>query len=394
MPDKFTVHCRDCGQIAAPGFATACAGCGGLLDVSYPLDRVRIQDSDDPYIRYFDLLPIHDASLLPEGRMTPLIPARNLGRRLGLNALYLKDETANPTGTTKDRMAAVALPYLHEAGVSHFCTSSTGNSSTAYAQAIGRIPGMTMSLFTAEDFADRVHYPPTPQVSHHVLRGASFVDAGEYATVFARRHGLASEGGFFNLARREGLKLPWLEVVEQLREPIDWYVQAVSSAMGVYGIYKASQEACALDLAPRQPRLLCAQQMSCRPMVHAWDEGSDTILPHHIVPHPKGIAEAILRGNPSRVYPYIRQITLESGGTMVAVDEAEIRLAQRHVAEDEGVAICPAAATAVAALARLARARDDISDHRIVVNLTGSMREHATPAPVDFWLDRTETGWA
>ncbi len=394
MADTFTLKCASCGAETDTPFSTACTRCGGLIDAYYPLDRVRLRDSANPYLRFFDLLPVRDVTLLPDGATTPTIHARNLGRRLGLDRLFLKNETANPTGTTKDRMAAVALPFLYEAGVRHFCASSTGNSSTAYAQAIGHIPAMKMELFTAADFQDRVHYLPSPQVRHHVLRGASFVEAADYSAVYAREHGLTAEGGFFNLGRREGLKLPWLEAVEQVQGPIDWYVQASSSAMGVYGIYKAAQEAVALGLSPRAPRLLCAQQMSCRPMVHAWEEGAETIQPHHIVQHPTGIAEAILRGNPTRAYPHIRRITIESGGTMVAVTEAEIRHAQALVYQDEGVSICPAAGTAVASIIKLAALRPELAGETILVNLTGSLRETASIAPVDQIWARDDGNWA
>ncbi len=393
MAENFTLECADCGTVQSDVYASGCGACGGLIEARFDLGRVRLRDSDDPHQRYVDLIPVRDEGLLAPGVRTRSVHAKSLGRRYGLNNLWLKDETENPTGTTKDRMAAVALPFLYEGGVRHFCASSTGNSSTGYAQAIGHIPDMQMELFTAEDFKDRVHYAPTDQVRHHILKEASFVDAGDFSTIYAESHGFTAERGFFNLGRREGLKLPWLEALEQVSRSIDWYVQAVSSAMGVHGVDKAAKEALHLGLADKVPSLLCAQQMSCRPMVQAWDEGSDKILPHHIVKRPHGIAEAILRGNPSRVYPMIRAITIASGGTMVAVDDGEIRAAQAHVLEDEGIAICPAAATAVAALAKLAQSDDALADQTILVNLTGSTREHATPAPIDHWWQRDGDQW-
>ena len=393
MAQHYTLRCKDCGSEQPGDFASFCPACGGLIEARYDLGQVRLRDSDDPHQRYFDLLPVRDESLLPPGLRTRTVHARNLGRRLGLNRLYLKDETENRTGTTKDRMAAVALPFLYEGGVRHFCTSSTGNSSTGYAQAIGHIPEMRMELFTAEDFKDRVHYDPTPQVRHHVLKEASFVDAGDYSTAYAEANRLVAERGFFNLGRREGLKLPWLEAVEQVSRSIDWYVQAVSSAMGVHGVYKAAKEAVAIGLADKVPSLLCAQQASCRPMVQAWEEDSPTVQPHHIVKRPTGIAEAILRGNPTKAYPIIREIVIESGGTMVAVNDEEIREAQAVVLEDEGIRICPSAATAVAAIAKLARQEDALADQKILVNLTGSVRENATPAPVDHWWEKDGDKW-
>ena len=392
MAENYTLKCKDCGSEQSSDYASFCA-CGGLIEAQYDLTQVRLRDSDDPHERYFDLIPVRDERLLAPGLRTRTVHARNLGRRYGLNQLYLKDETENRTGTTKDRMAAVALPFLYEGGVRHFCTSSTGNSSTGFAQGIHHLPDMQMELFTAEDFADRVHYAPTPQVRHHVLREASFVDAGEHSIAYAEANGLVAERGFFNLGRRVGLKLPWLEALEQVSRSIDWYVQAVSSAMGVHGVYKAAKEALAIGAADKVPSLLCAQQMSCRPMVQAWDEGSSTIQPHHIVKRPHGIAEAILRGNPSRVYPMIREITIESGGTMIAVTDDEIRASQAHVLEDEGIKICPSAATAVAALAKLAEQNDSLADQKILVNLTGSNRVGVTPAPIDQWWEREGDKW-
>ncbi|MEO7655031.1 MAG: pyridoxal-phosphate dependent enzyme [Sphingomicrobium sp.] len=393
MADNFHLTCGDCGADQPDAYASGCNVCGGLIEARFDLDRVKLRDSDDPHQRYFDLIPVRDEMLMAPGVRTRSVHARNLGQRYGLNNLYLKDETENPTGTTKDRMAAVALPFLYEGGVRHFCASSTGNSSTGYAQAIGQIPAMKMELFTAEDFKDRVNYAPTEQIRHHVLREASFVDAGDFSTAFAETHGFTAERGFFNLGRREGLKLPWLEALEQVSRRIDYYVQAVSSAMGVHGVHKAAKEALHLGLADKVPSLLCAQQMSCRPMVQAWDEDSPTILPHHIVKRPHGIAEAILRGNPSRVYPMIRAIVIETGGTMVAVDDDEIRAAQAHLLEDEGIAICPAAGTAVAAIAKLAKTDGSLVDQTILVNLTGSTREGATPAPVDHLWERDGDQW-
>ena len=227
MAEKYELKCKDCGSGQSVAYAAFCEQCGGLIEAVYDLDRVTLRECDDPHQRYFDLLPVRDPSLLAPGLRTRTVHARNLGRRLGLSQLYLKDETENRTGTTKDRMAAVALPFLYEGGVRHFCTSSTGNSSTGYAQGIGQLPDMKMELFTAEDFKDRVHYAPTPQVRHHVMKEASFVDAGDFSTAYAEANGLVAERGLFNLGRREGLKLPWLEALEQVSRSIDWYVQAV-----------------------------------------------------------------------------------------------------------------------------------------------------------------------
>ena len=351
-----TAACVGCHKAFSHGFVPFCDACGDMVDIEYDLSQVRLVQSENPYQRFRDLLPVKDPALLPsDARYTPTVHARRLGAELGMRNLYLKNETVLPSGSTKDRMAAVALPYLWECGVRSFCTSSTGNSSTAYARAITRFPGFTMFLCSASDFHQRVQFPATEQVVHLVLRDATFVDAFHFAAGFAEEHGFVSERGFFNPGRREGLKLAWMEAVEQVPQPIDWYVQAVSSAMGVFGTFKAAQQLQGLGRIARLPRLLCVQQESCSPMVHAWKEGSEAIQPHHIVANPSGIAKAILRGDPTGAYPRMRRIVGETNGTFAAAGEPQIREARQMVEQLEDISPCFSASTALAGLIRQVR---------------------------------------
>ncbi|MFM9917758.1 MAG: pyridoxal-phosphate dependent enzyme [Rhizobacter sp.] len=366
-----------------------------MIDVEYRIDQVTLHDSSNPYLRFADLLPVESAldRLPSDACFTPTLHARRLGRHLGLAHLYLKNETVLPTGTTKDRMAAVSLAYLWESGVRTFCTSSTGNSSTSYALAIRAYPDMRLYVFTAESFLSRVMHGDHPQVIHFCMRGASFVEASEFSAVYAKRHGLVAEGGFFNLGRREGLKLAFLEACDQIERPIDWYVQAVSSAMGVYGTYKGACELQRMGRLERLPKTLCVQQASCAPMAQAFSDGASGILPHHVVPKPQGIAHAILRGDPSRAYPYIRRIAIESGGDIVSVSEAEIRNARQLIEELEGLSPCFSASAAVAGLIQKVLGGAFPKDETILVNLTGSDRQDVATSPNIRWMRRHADDW-
>src|SRR5215469_5111252 len=272
--------CVTCGKQFSTGFHPFCDACGGMVEVEYALDGVKLADSSNPYVRFAGLLPLtRPLDHLPGTTYTPMIHAKRLGRELGMDSLYLKNETALPTKTTKDRMAAVSLAYLRERGVRSFCASSTGNSGTAFAYAIRAYPDMHLYLFTAEPFVPRVKHADHSQVTHFGMKDASFVDAAVYAGRYAEKYGLVSESGFFNPARREGLKLAFLEASEQVPQPIDWYVQAVSSAMGVWGAFKGAKELLQLKRLRGLPRLLCVQQETCAPMVRAFADGSETIRP-------------------------------------------------------------------------------------------------------------------
>jgi threonine synthase len=250
-----------------------------------------------------------------------------------------------------------------------------------------------MYLFTAERFRHRVQGATAERVVNFVLRDATFVEAFEAAGVYAAEHGLVPERGFFNPGRREGLKLAWLEAVEQVPRPIDWYVQAVSSAMGVYGVFGAARQLLALRRTDRLPRLLCVQQETCAPMVAAWTDGSAVIRPEDVVKRPTGIAEAILRGNPSRAYPYVRELVVESNGTFIAVSETEIREARSMVEELEHVSPSFDAAAAVAGMAKLRRAHGVPAEDTVLVNLTGRDRIEDSAIEDGQWLERCNGRW-
>lgn len=387
--------CVECGQLYHAGFHPFCDTCGGMVDVEYDLERVTLADSSNPYVRFAQLLPLEGGyDRLPESSSyTPLIHAVRLGRRVGMKSLFIKDETALPTKTTKDRMAAVTLAYLHERGVRTFSASSTGNSSTALAHRMPAFPDMHLFLFSAERFVPRVQHADHAQVTHFGMRDATFVEAAEYSGRYATRHGLTAESGFFNPGRREGLKLAFLEASEQAPGPIEWYVQAVSSAMGVYGTYKGARELLKLGRLRQLPRLLCVQQTTCAPMARAFAEGSQVIRPEHRVKNPDGIAEAILRGDPTRAFPHIRRIVLESRGGFVEVTEAEIRQARGLAEEEEGLSPCFSAAAALAGIIKRAREDSSIGESLVVVNLTGAERPPEPDTTRVNWLERTSNGW-
>src|SRR5439155_1520484 len=294
-------YCTRCRKSTGSAYQPFCE-CGGMTEVEYDLAEAKLTDSDNPYIRFADLLPIASTrDKLPRDAVyTPTIHAKALGSRFGMPRLFLKTESAQPTRSTKDRMAAVSVGFLWERGVRTFCTSSTGNSSTAYAHAIRAFPDMTLYLFTAEDFVTRVQHADHPQVVHFGMRDASFVEAFNHA-----------------------------------------------------GIYAGA---------------------------------------HQLVKRPHGIAEAILRGDPSRVYPYVKDIVVESGGDFVSVTEGEIRAARTMIEELEGLSPCFSASTALAGLIKQVRSDRFPRTETVLVNLTGGDRPRAAPGGIR-WLRRADDRW-
>lgn len=365
-----------------------------MVDAEYDIERVHLREDKNPLLRFFDLLPLRRESSicwLGDGN-TPTVHARTLGQRFGLDKLFLKDETKNPTRTTKDRMASVVLSLFKDIGVSEFACSSTGNSSTSFATGVERFPGFKLHVFVGRDFLHRMNFDSSDRVKVYWVKDATFAEAHECARAFAQKNErVTGERGFFNPGRREGLKLAFLEGVLDLPESPRWYFQAVSSGMGVYGAWRGAQQLYQLGLIDNLPRLACVQQSSCAPMVESWRAGSPTTRPEDIVLQPTGIAEAILRGNPTNTYPHLYGVVQESGGTFESVSEEEIREAQQMLWELEGIHACEAASTTIAAVRKMSVAGQLRRDETIFVNLTGALRaetltphEYVTVTKADF----------
>jgi threonine synthase len=374
---KFRPVCQTCGRsFPARRFQPLCS-CGGMVDMHYDLATARIREDRNPLLRFLDLLPIRRAGSvrwLGDGN-TPLVHARALGRRLGLDKLYLKDETWNPTRTTKDRMASVVLSYFEDVGVREFACSSTGNSSTSFAFGVERFEGFRLHVFVGRDFLHRMNFDSSERIRVYWVQDATFAEAHECAKAFARLNPqVTGERGFFNPGRREGLKLAFLEGALEMPESPHWYFQAVSSGMGVYGAWRGAQQLYRMGLLARLPRLACIQQDSCAPMVHSWKGGAERTRPEDIVPEPTGIAEAILRGNPTHTYPHLREVVATSGGTFESVTEAEILEAQKMLRELEGIEACASSATTLAAIKKMAGLSELRRDDVIFVNVTGGVR--------------------
>ena len=370
------LHCGHCGRDYPLQFHPRCDACHSLLDPAYRLDAATIVPNGRPAERYFDLLPFeHLASTvdLDEGN-TPCRHAQTLGEHVGLSRLYLKDETPNPTRTTKDRMASCVLSFFRELGIREFVATSTGNSSTALAYGVQRASEMQVHLFCGREFAPRNAYCDHPRVHMHVVEGDA-VHSEVMARKFAQEHGLTFEGGFFNVARREGLKLAYLEAFDALApdEP-DVVVQAVSSGMGLYGGYRGMREYQQLGRLQKTPRFVCAQQETCAPMVQAWSEGSPVIQPRHIIQNPRGLAEAILRGDPTQSYPYMYELVRATQGCFVAASQTEIQTARHLLYDMTGIDGCYSSATALAAAITLRQRGWIAQDEIVMVNLTGGNR--------------------
>ncbi|GAA0988647.1 threonine synthase [Nocardiopsis tropica] len=368
----FALTCLLCGWQCEPQFTLRCERCTGALDPRLDLDGAAPRESGRPELAYQDFLPVEPRFLPAAGISvrTPCRPAPELGALLGLPNLWVKDESRQPTGTTKDRLASVVLAVFRQFGIEEWVASSTGNSSTSLARAVEHDGSMRAHFFCGREFAGDHRAAPGERTPLTVVDG-SYAEASRAAQRFAEENGLVWEGGFFNWARREGLKLTYLEAFDSMDVQPDVVVQAVSSGMGMLAARKGAEEYVATGRLTAVPRMLMVQQDTCAPMARAWREGREELTEDDVVKDPVGLARAILLGDARATYPYMRDIAAGTGGGIVEVGQEELVEARTLLHKLEGLDVCHSSAATVAALRNEAAAGRLTPDQVVLANLTG-----------------------
>ncbi len=217
------LRCRNCGRPEPIGPSYVCAACFGPLEVAYDLDVVRglldratIAARPAGIWRYLELLPVtaRPARGLAVGS-TPLIAADRLGPTLGIDRLWLKDDTRNPTLSFKDRGVALGAARAVEFGMPALACASTGNLAGAVAAAAAAI-GLPAFVFIPADLEPA-------KIEHALAYGATVVPVdGTYDDVNRLCLEVADElgWGFVNINLRpyyaEGSKTLAFELAEAL----------------------------------------------------------------------------------------------------------------------------------------------------------------------------------
>jgi len=166
----------------------------------------------------------------------------------------------------------------------------------------------------------------------------------------------------------EGVKTLAYELWEQLDfNAPDNVVVPLGYGSNVLGLDRGFDELFRRGEIDRRPRLFGVQASNCAPFHAAFRAGAEHLVPTAIMPT---VAEGIASTKPTRVAEVLRAVR-ESGGAVVAVDEAEIVEALRPLAQ-RGLYVEPTAAAAAAGLSRLQADGAIGPDEASVLVLTGS----------------------
>jgi threonine synthase len=369
--------CRNCGFSQPLAVAYVCPACFGPLEITYDYDaiastltRETIAARSPGIWRYLELLPVETR---PERSLavgsTPLVAADRLAPVLGVDRLWIKDDTRNPSLSFKDRPAAIAAARAVDFGLTALACASTGNLAGATAAAAAAV-GLPSYVFIPADLEPA-------KVDHALSYGATVVPIdGTYDDVNRLCLEIADETGwgFININLRpfyaEGSKTLAYEIAESLgwRSP-DVVVAPVASGAMFTRVARGFEELADIGLIDRRPiRFVGGQATGCAPVATAFEADSDVIEP---VREPDTIVRSLAIGNPADGR-YAVELARDSGGSVESIPDAMTAEAIRDVARLEGIFPETAGGVTLGAVAA-ARGRGVIRDgDEVVALLTGN----------------------
>lgn len=371
------LECSACGTRGDPaGLPTVCPSCGQPWLVRYPDRRLSLTDRAEIHRghgmwRFRRFLPLADGEApvtLGEGD-TPLLQLDRAAPTLGYDALWLKDESTNPTGSFKARGLAMAVTRAVLGGAEAFVVPTAGNAGVAlaaYAARAGRPARIYAPASTPRTILNQIRWFG----GDLELLDGHIGDCGRRALEFARETGAFPMATLREPYRIEGKKTLGLEIARQMgwRLP-DAVVYPAGGGTGLIGMWLAFAELLALGwVQGRMPRLYAVQSAGCAPVVEAVARGADHCDPW---PDPWTIASG-LRVPAPLGGPLMLRAIRESGGGAVAVNDAELSRRATEISRLEGLDLSPEGGASLAAAAQLLQAGAIKASEHVVLFNTGA----------------------
>src|SRR6478609_3633031 len=355
--------------------------CGAPLLARYDLDAARAWRPDslagrEPNMwRYRELMPLFDGEqplTLGEG-WTPLVHARRLGTAIGLQRLYIKDESLNPTNSFKARGLSAAVTRAAYLNASTLSVPSAGNAANAMA-AYAAAAGIPAQVFMPKDVK-------VPFIRECELYGATvtlvdglITDAGRIAGEKGQALGWYDVSTLKEPYRIEGKKTMAYELGEQLGwEFPDWIVYPTGGGTGMVGMWKAFEELehIGWKTSRVRPRMVSVQAEHCAPVVKAFEQGKER---SELFPNARTVADGLRVPKAIGDFLVLRAVR-ESGGTAVAVTDADMVRDMKELGAREGISAAPEGGAALSALKHLlSRGLVASSDTVVLFNTGGALK--------------------
>jgi threonine synthase len=323
-----------------------------LEGIKQSIQKEDIESRDPALWKYRELLPIEAEENIVSlgGGFTPIVKLDSLGKTLGLDNLYMKDEGQIPTGTFKARGAAVGVSKAKELGIKTIALSTAGNAGGAWAAYCAKA-GIRLFVVMPTDAPDINKRECLAMGAHLYLVKGLISDAGRIVNKGVRKYGWFSGSTLQEPYRIEGKKTMGFEIAEQFRWTLPHViVYPCGGGVGLIGIWKAFEELREMGwIHSLETRMVAVQSVGCAPIVKAFDEGkkeaefwegAETVADGLRVPKPLGdflILDALEKSN----------------GSALSVTDEEILRSIHLLAEKEGIFACPEGAATLWAAKKL-----------------------------------------
>jgi threonine synthase len=374
MEPVLGLKCRECGREYPAEPLHVCEFCFAPLEVVYDYERIAAETSHESIAagprsiwRYASLLPGGPQRVDLGAGLTPLVPAPRLGAALGLHDLWIKNDTANPTHSFKDRVVSVALTVARSFGFTVAACASTGNLANAVA-AHAAAAGMDAYVFIPADLEQGKVVATSIYAPNLVAVKGTYDDVNRLCSEIAGQYDWA----FVNVNVRpyyaEGSKSLAFEIAEQLgwRAP-DHVIVPIASGSLLTKIKRGLDELVRVGLLEgHSTRISGAQASGCAPVATAFKAGVDHIRPVR----PSTIAKSLAIGNPADGYYAVKAVR-DTGGAIEDVGDEEVVEGIRLLARTEGLFAETAGGVVVATLRKLAASGVVRPEERTVALITG-----------------------
>jgi len=368
--------CRKCSTEFRADLKYVCDECFNPLDVIYDFDKIRlskdiIKNREKNLWRYFELLPLRNKNNIVDigAGYTPLHKADKLAKKLGLNNLYIKNDTVNPSFSFKDRPAGVAVSKSIELGLEAVGAPSTGNLASATAAHAARA-GIPCYIFIPHDIEQAKILQVQAYGANIIPINGTYDDANRLASYAGEKYNI----GIVNINLRtyyvEGSKTLAFEVCEQLgwNAPDHVIVPTGSGAM-LCAIDRGLKEFEKIDLITNNnTKITSAQPEGCSPIVDAIKNKTNVIQP---VKKPNTLAKSLAIGEPGDGIFAVETVN-NSGGYGENANDEEIRESIRLLASTEGIFAEPGGAISIAILLKLVRDGKIDANEKVVCYVTGN----------------------
>jgi threonine synthase len=322
--------------------------------------------------RYREWLPIREGEepvTLGEG-MTPLVRVPSVEQAVGVECVWIKDESQNPTGSFKARGMSAALTRAVQAGARRYTVPTAGNAGVALS-AYGARAGAKVRVYAPSSTPSRLlEQVKVHGGDLHALDG-HIGDCGRVSRAWAEESGAFDMSTLREPYRIEGKKTLGLEIAEQMAWQLpDAILYPTGGGTGLIGMWKAFDELRAAGWLPAaaRTRLFSVQASGCAPVVRAFETGADTPTAWE---NPVTVASGLRVPGPLGGRLILRGLRATAGGAVAVTDDALTEW-EHKVARAEGIDMCPEGGAAVAALGELVRRGAIRRDARVIVFNTGA----------------------